>query len=128
MNTEGKRKKNYTKHLNLLENLLVCFPKEEWNPKVWRMRIKKIYIEGTGIGTATAGNTWNPKNVTTGVNLHIEFFWRVPQFYTSKVEPGERMSAHLKSRIITLTLIASNLHIIALYGYIIHATIHNNPK
>lgn len=47
-----------------------------------------IYLEPACLGTAIAGATTNPQNITASVNLHMKFPWRRTQLHLCKVKPA----------------------------------------
>ena len=51
------------------------------------LNIERTDIEATRCRATIAGIAGHPKNVTSGINLNIEFSWRAPQSHTSEIKP-----------------------------------------
>lgn len=56
--------------------------------KVVRQKTE-FYSKSTVLRAITAGTAGNPQNVTSSINLHIEFFGRRTQLHFCKIKPRQ---------------------------------------
>lgn len=55
---------------------------------------KRYFLESSRLGATIAGATAHPQNITSCINLHMEFSWRRTQEHCRKIKPvtEERMN------------------------------------
>lgn len=56
----------------------------------------EIYPKSTSLGAITARIAGNPQDVTSGIDLHIVFFWWRAQFYFCKIKPKKHKMARIE--------------------------------